>query len=421
MALVYNNMLSSTFLAEILRDNPSKAEIQNVLISLLENCEILNTRIASLKAIERYRIKNEEIYKILENILISDENSLIRSEAVSLIIKNFIKFGVNALNFIIENEKSLLVIKRLWNGLKFSNSKIANMLYDKVIIKYVNTYLLVPKEVVFLIDLECMKETQEFGFFKPMIKNHHILRLDLAGWNLDHLPDSIGDLVCLTHLNLWNNKLRNLPKSFENLSNLEELYLDWNNFTKIPEIDWLYLKSLKKLSLANNSHLIPNNHSLQELLKQNFSIKYEKEGVDKNEIPALISLEVLTGQKVEKVDDNQKLNNLYAFNYRIDKSGHIIGIYIYGYYDVQIKRIPNEIFSLKFLKELVIRHQQIEEIPKCVNNLLSLEKLDLMGNKLERLPSTLRNFTKLVYLDLEGNNIKYIPEDIQNSNINVWL
>jgi len=413
--------LTSTFIAEKLRDNPSKTEAQKIIISFLENCDILKTRVASLKAIEQFGIRNKEVYEILENIVISDENSVIRAEAASLIVKDFINYGTHALKYIIENERSLLVIKGLINALKYRNCDISNSLYDKFISKQAKTYLIYPKEMEFLINLECMKETKELGFFKPVIKNNHIIKLDLAGWNLDYLPDSIGHLTHLTSLNLWNNNLSTLPKTFQQLFNLEELFLDWNNFARIPQIDWLRLKSLNKLTLTNNLDLKLDENSFRQLLMQNFSMKYIKEGVNKEDVLALISLEVMIGQKIEKLENKQELNKLYACNYKINESGFITGIYLYGFYSFQIKNIPNEFFTLKYLKELIIRHQNIKQIPKFINNLLSLEKLDLMGNQIEKLPNSLRYLTKLEYLDLEGNNIKEIPDYILNSNINIWL
>ncbi|MFX0012208.1 MAG: leucine-rich repeat domain-containing protein, partial [Candidatus Hermodarchaeota archaeon] len=268
---------------------------------------------------------------------------------------------------------------------------------------------------------DCIKEKDNIGPFKIQIKKNHIIVLDLAGWNLETVPNSIKALSYLKKLNLWNNRLNYLPKSFGNLSNLEELYLDWNNFKMIPEIDWAKLKFLKKLSLTNNPELHINNLSHNHELIQYLGKKYVNEGVKDKEVSALIGLELLTGHKIRKLGNKTELNKLYACNYIINDSGNITGLYLYGYYGFQIKRIPHEVFSLNYLKDLIIRNQQIEMIPECIDNLFLLKRLDLMGNKLKELPKSLNQLKNLEYLDIEGNHIKHIPEIILNSEINLWV
>ena len=55
-------------------------------------------------------------------------------------------------------------------------------------------------------------------------------------WNeLTTLPDWIGNLTNLTILSLRSNQLTTLPESFGNLTNLENLELEWNELTTLPE------------------------------------------------------------------------------------------------------------------------------------------------------------------------------------------
>ena len=52
--------------------------------------------------------------------------------------------------------------------------------------------------------------------------------------NISILPESIGNLISLEHLNIENNQLTSIPGSIEYLSNLTELGLFSNNLTSIP-------------------------------------------------------------------------------------------------------------------------------------------------------------------------------------------
>ena len=60
-------------------------------------------------------------------------------------------------------------------------------------------------------------------------------RLDLSSLGLNHLPESIGQLIQLRELQLDGNQLSYLPKSIGQLVNLQELHLDGNQLLSLPE------------------------------------------------------------------------------------------------------------------------------------------------------------------------------------------
>ncbi|KKM91766.1 hypothetical protein LCGC14_1225280 [marine sediment metagenome] len=49
------------------------------------------------------------------------------------------------------------------------------------------------------------------------------------------IPNSIGDMLMLKSLNLSNNKLKNKPKTIENLYSLKSLNIKANHWITIPE------------------------------------------------------------------------------------------------------------------------------------------------------------------------------------------
>uniref|UniRef100_A0A2N9HQ04 Protein kinase domain-containing protein n=1 Tax=Fagus sylvatica TaxID=28930 RepID=A0A2N9HQ04_FAGSY len=71
------------------------------------------------------------------------------------------------------------------------------------------------------------------------------------------LPSNLGTLTHLTILFLQGNSLTGPIPSLANLTSLQQLYLDNNNFTSIPPGFFQGLTSLQILFLSQNSHLAP--------------------------------------------------------------------------------------------------------------------------------------------------------------------
>lgn len=105
-------------------------------------------------------------------------------------------------------------------------------------------------------------------FFEFLFK---VEELNLAGNQLTHLPESIGNLSQLKQLNLLNNQLTHLPESFCHLCQLQELVLSHNQLTRLPQ-SFKRLSSLQQLLLDGNPLVARTNWAIQKLnLQQNFS------------------------------------------------------------------------------------------------------------------------------------------------------
>ncbi|MFW9999887.1 MAG: leucine-rich repeat domain-containing protein [Candidatus Hodarchaeota archaeon] len=400
----------------------SKVEANGLLISLIESSDNLDNRVKCMEVLGKIIIKNEENYKIVENYLISDENPLMRSVAAKILFYQFPKICINPLNWIIQNDKSILVLSTLFNLLKHSRKQIFERLEKTLQERISNIYEVNPKEADFLLEIESiLSPNLEVGFFKPVKKNKHITALDFAGKKLIKLPSSIGALSHLEHLNLWDNSLTTIPDSIESLSALKYLYLDWNNFEKFPDIQWDKLKSLERLSYTNNTLMEEIPKSFFKLIRQNFADKYINEGVIFNEAPILGFLEVLTGIKLNKVKKKEKKFKLYACEYKLNADGNIVGIYLYGYHSFQINYIPKQLCFLKNLEELVLRDQNITKIPIYIKDLLALKHLDLRRNNVKFIPKSIKELEFLEFLDLGENKIRAIPEFIKDSGLNLWV
>ena len=287
-----------------------KENAAELLISLIEGNEDSEIRVESIKVLEKINFQNENIFKILENYLISDENAVIRASVANYIIENFPEDGLSAFKWVIQHENSPLVMKIFFDAIeKLGNPQLKLIKKDLInwIDKYATKIRIVPQEAIFFLDLEacfakgkrkyeidpnCYKHFEKLSDIKNgepwlVIKNKHveIFNLNYFNWKwvkensdivnslykfkyLDvyfnslnkynindkhffEIPESIGKLTYLKKLILAQNRLQKIPESIGSLNSLKELDLSYNNFYEIPQIIGA-LNSLEKLNLKGN-------------------------------------------------------------------------------------------------------------------------------------------------------------------------
>lgn len=155
--------------------------------------------------------------------------------------------------------------------------------------------------------------------------------LDLPGNCLTELPDSICNLTELKSLNLNSNRLVKLPDNFGNLTQLEGLYLPHNRLTELPE------------SIAN-----------------------------------------LTRLRVIQLDNNR------------------------------LNKLPDGFGMLRNLRELYLPHNELTTIPDWIGDLVSLRHLWLHYNLITKLPDSLGELSHLLTLFLDNNQISELPDNLCN-------
>jgi internalin A len=87
-------------------------------------------------------------------------------------------------------------------------------------------------------------------------------------------------------------------------------------------------------------------------------------------------------------------------------------------YDVREERerltqIPDEVFGLENLEELILRNNTLTSIPESISTLQNLTKLDLSYNKLTVLPESISRLQHLTYLWLIKNKFTAVPQVIK--------
>ena len=306
---------------DILAGNLSKDKAAELLISLIEGSDDINTRVNSIKVLENLEFRDERIFKTLENFLVSDEEAILRAAAAEYIILNYLEEGITPLKWVIQHDKSPLVLQVYFNlEMRFEDDKF-ELITDELQSwreRFASTLGIVPEESSFFFDLEALfaedkrnyeidptsyKYFQDLTDFKGgepwlLIHNEHVeaLNFNYYKWkfirdnlalihsfskliDLDFyinslkkysykyilisvIPESLGNLTHLKKLILKKNGLEILPHSLKKLTLLKDLDLSHNEFTEIPPLI-LTLQSLERLNLKHNKiKIIPDSFQL---------------------------------------------------------------------------------------------------------------------------------------------------------------
>src|ERR1035437_9648884 len=203
----------------------------------------------------------------------------------------------------------------------------------------------------------------------------NVRELDLSGWNLTTIPDSIAQLTQLQQLYLKNSRITDIPDSLGELAQLRGLNLSDNQITAIPSF-LVELGDLQSLRLSGNRiTAIPD--SLGELAQ------LRGLNLSDNQITAIPSFLVELG-------DLQSLR----------LSGN------------RITAIPDSLSRLARLRALCLSSNQITEIPDSLTRLSQLRTLDLSDNRITAIPDSLAALENLTHLFLHGNPSLGIPPEV---------
>ena len=335
---IYNDFLSGKM---------DKSSAISYFISLIEKSNKDSIRIDALKFLGKMGLKSDFYFKLLEYLLIADEDNSIKTYATKLLIKSFPNRAFSPIQWALENVD--------WDSIN-NTSKITlnSILRD---LRSANNPKLIP-----LLNL------------KEHVAVHN--EVYLVKYNILHL-NNLG----ITHI----SELEGLEK----LTNLTELYLSGNNISEIHGLE--HLTKLKVLDLSNNN--ISQISSLGTLLDLNQLYMNNNEISNINGLENLINLNFLNLDsnniaKIEGLTYNKNLNTLYLSHNKI-----------------------TEITNLSFLTNLLLlalNNNRIKTI-KGLENLVNLRVLRLNDNQLTEIQG-LNNLTQLSTLNLANNNIKDIDE-----------
>ena len=298
---IYSNLKNKDIDQNIARDQ---------LISLIEQSDKPKIRSESISVLNQLKFFDPKLFKIIESSLLSDENPFVRRSAVNLIGHQFLKDGLDTLTWVVQHEKSPLVMKAIFDlNLELNDTRFKSL--NKELTEYLAKISLavgiISSEAKFILDLEAyfaqneenyILELTSYKFYTKLIdselgkywltiKSKHIESLSFNYFNWRYvkhnpdmydsisklqdpivylnilrkfhvsynekfiIPESISLLTKLRKLNLSKNNIIELPKPMILLTSLEYLDLSYNMLDEIPE-EITNLKSLTTLRIQNN-------------------------------------------------------------------------------------------------------------------------------------------------------------------------
>ena len=386
---------------DFLKNNLDKHSATKLLLSLIENSDNDKVRVNCINDIGRIGIKDNHTFKILENLLISDSNEVVRNTAALTLAKNYLEKILEPMKWALIHEDSplclntiyLTLIKILRNLVENSNSLTKSTLLSEV--KKIRR-----KE--FRLGFEIMCETKEIDSFSKndlsdiLINYFTIILLEKSYWRLKFEIEECK----IVELDFIFKGLTRLPEVIEYLDQLKTLILRYNQLVHLP--DWLgVLKSLEELNInVNNLNKLPESIGMLSSLRELYLWKNELTYLP-NTIGQLISLETL----------NLRLNQLKTLPDSIENLSSLRELDLH---DNQLIKIPESLKQLSSLEKLILSWNQIERIPEGIGYLSSLMILDLERNELVDLPDSIGHLSSLEFLNLSDNKLKRIPESIGN-------
>ena len=215
--------------------------------------------------------------------------------------------------------------------------------------------------------------------------------LNLSNEGFIELPANVESCKKLKKLKLNNNKITFLPNWFKHFENLEELDLSGNRHLNINQAFSIISKlpKLKKLT-ANHCNMfylpvaIRRLKTLKEVSISDNHIKYlppifeytywEKLDLSYNCIDTLPSTLVFMNTLKElDISYTPAIENKFTY-YGIEFLKNLETLKLSG-----ANKLPNEIYKLDFLAELVLTNGSFETLPESFKKLINLKKLDVRG------------------------------------------
>ncbi len=392
----------------IINNNITKPDAINQLNALIENIDDYNTRRDSIQLFNKIDCKSQEMFEILENLLISDCNENIRNIAAILIKEKFPNKGLNPLLWALQHECNYTCL--------------INIL---LILADINDYavksILINK--IRKIDIEEFK-----------IPSRSVLRE--SKYENFSLKELIEILINCTTISFLQEKYSSLKYILKDgivdeldFSKVDNRIIDWRfreEIQDLSEIDGIiYLKKMSKIKLFSLNWAIKHEFCLNcliELVKilEKIStdvsrdafiseIKKLKTNEFNNEIEDVI-LEDVSNSTLARILLNLICMTFLKLKYPkvsyVIKNGEIIELNLEG---IKVVTLPDCIKYLSSLTTLNLKNCSLYKIPDFIAGFKALKELNLELNNIEIIPSSLSSLNSLACLNVNKNRVKILP------------
>ncbi|MFW9818014.1 MAG: leucine-rich repeat domain-containing protein [Candidatus Thorarchaeota archaeon] len=426
----------------------------DLIITLIENTDDFATRLESIDILRNIQAKDDKIFNLLENLLISDSNEIIRNKAASLIQYQFLEKALPPMKWALQHEKSIICLVTIILTLsKINNKKSKSLIIEKLEYFYrqenkYNLEIIFRNKEIESLDIQVLADLlinyyfikslkSKYGFVKyEFNKLGYIIKLDLTnvdpqGISVSNFLDLVHSLKYLEELDMRFNNLSELTEILVESDSLASLDLSYNKIQKLP--DSIYkLKSLKNLNLKSNRlRSLPDSlnklKSLQNLNMRNNMLTYIPKAVKSFKNLKILNLH---GNKLDSIDfelNNSIIelelgwNNLEEVPPKIKTLNSLERLGISGN---KLRRLPKWISLFQSLKILDLYDNKIDKLPNSIGKLTCLQILILRNNQLSQLPESLKKLKNLKMINLSWNNFTFLPEWISElsslEELNLW-
>ncbi|MFW9941984.1 MAG: leucine-rich repeat domain-containing protein [Candidatus Thorarchaeota archaeon] len=443
-------------------NNIDENKIIDALISLIENVDDIEIRDDCIEILNKLDFKNRKLFKILENILISDENENLRYIAAKIIKSKFKKKALIPFLWAVQHESSynclIIMIKTLEElhddrinttlikeikkaGLKIDSKALdpflerssigetASHKLGEILINYTTLKFIKKKfdklefkiEYGFVTELDFSKVDNQTIYWrdKCALQDHD----DILGIkNLNHIKNITffslkwifsNELTFMNSLALIN-AIEGIKNEFAKNILITQLNdMGFENSTSLRKATLKINAKFESLSLSKLSTILRNLLTIYFIKRKHPSIKYKiKEGeIVKFQLEntSLITIpEYFINFKALEILVLKRCK-LYVMPEFI---GALTKLKLFDLDGNNLKTIPKSISQLKSLKILNLSNNQIDNLPSTIGELISLEHLNLNSNMLKKLPRSIGYISSLKFLTVEGNNLTTIPPSI---------
>ncbi|MFX0021913.1 MAG: leucine-rich repeat domain-containing protein [Candidatus Hermodarchaeota archaeon] len=450
---------------DLKKKNLDYSSALDLLITLIENTDDFSTRLESIGVLEKIQAKDDKTFVLLENLLISDSNEIIRNKAASLIQYHFLDKALDPMKWALEHENAIMCLVTIILTLsKINNIKSKAIIIDKLKYFYqqenkYNLGLVFQNKEIESLSIQVLANLLINYYFIKSLKSKYgyikyefnelgyIIKLDLT--NVDPQGISISNFLDLVHSLKY---IEELDMRFNNLSELKEisvesdslisLDLSYNKIYNLPN-SICKLKSLKNLNLKSNRlrdlpDSLSSSKSIQTLNIRNNMLTHIPKAIKSFKNLKILNLH---GNKLDSIDFElnnsikelelgwnnfleipQKIKSLNSLE-RLGMSGNKLkrlpkwislfhSLKELDLYDNKIDKLPNSIGMLSCLEILILRNNQLSQLPESIKNLKSLKKLNLSWNNFSYLPEWIGELTAIEELNLWGNRLSSLPKSI---------
>lgn len=414
-----------------------KSRAIDLLILLIEKIDDDSTRKECIEILNKIGVKHNRVFKILENILISDSDENLRYAAAKVIKNKFLNKALTPFLWALQHESSydclITIIKSLE---EINDDKTDSLLIEEI--KKINTdqfkasltplitenllenysHKILAEILINNLTINSLKK--KFKKIKYKLNKGLVVELDFSNiddkvihWRYRELLEDCSDIIGVKNLNNLK-KLKSFPlkwvvnnefslncslaliKALERLNNeiakttLITQIRKFDDISYNKSIEQLLTLSLENLSISKLSDILRNYISISFLKKRHKQFKYK----------------VKNGEIIELYLEGEHLITLPEFLGCFSSLRSLI------LKDCNLYKLPVSIFSFKYLEILNLEGNNLKKIPKSIRSLRSLRVLNLSKNQLKNIPFSIGALSSLEDLDLENNYLKELPNSI---------